>query len=257
MKRRKHGWNPPINREEKRAIVNPAGLIVLLVLLIMLIPAWADAYIQTFDSDNAGWTGYRINSTGYIWGTPVVNGGGYLSADVTGSADNRLYSFEVSGTAVGSLTGETLTVAYRSVGEITGPSGPNVRFYIADMSGHNYFFSNGWDANTDGNWTTLEVLINEANFIPWYKNDGITTFAQIAANPGWIGLAFTNGDFSMNDNLGFTSEGGAVVSIDNFGFPTPDTVPIPAAFWFMSVGLAGLVGAGRIVNSRRRVRVSK
>jgi len=220
------------------------GVLVLLVLVIMLGPAAAHACVETFDSGNAGWTTYSINSTGYVTGTGSSfsstggNPGGYIFGNVGNSSDNRLYSFEVSGTATGSLTGETLMVDYRSTGTITGPAGANVRFYIADAGGTNYFFSSAWDANTGGIWTSHTALVDAASFTPWTNNDGKTTFAQVAANPGWVGVIFTNGDFSSTNNLGFTSTNGATISIDNFG--TPDPAPMPPAFVLFGPCIAAL-----------------
>ncbi len=224
-------------------------LIPLLLGIVLALAPAADAAL-TFDAGNGGVTPYWINSTGYVWGTGAVfhasggHPGGYISADVVGGADNRLYCFEVSGSAIGSLTGKTLTVDYRSIGSITGPAGANVRFYIGDAGFANYFVTTdayAWSADTGGAWTTNSVFMDAANFTAWpNQNAGTMSFAQVAANPGWVGLLFSNGNFSDNDNLGLTSAGGATISLDNFGTPNP--VPIPGAALLLGSGLAGLLG---------------
>jgi len=223
---------------------------VLVATVVWLAPA-ANAAVQTFDVNNGGWKTYSIDGQGYVTGADSAfnstggNPGGYISGNVGSDVNNRLYSFEVSGSAVGSLTGQRLTVDYRSTGTVTGPSNPNVRFYIGDTGGTNYFVSlYNWNANTAGIWTTNAVSIDASNFMAWPNyNAGTLTFSQVVANPGWVGLLFSNGDFSSNGNLGFTSTGGATISIDNVGIPNP--VPIPGAVWLLGSGLLGLVGLRR------------
>ena len=210
----------------------------------------ARAYIETFGSDNDGFTTYTIDAPGYpsyVMGTASSfsptggNPGGYLYGNVTAGPYDRLYAFELAGSATGSLTGQTLSVDYRSTGTITGPANAVVSFYITDAGCTNYFFSSPWNANTNGSWITESVLIDGGGtgFTPGPNNSGALTFAQIAANPGWVGLIFSNGDFSSDSNLGFTSANGATISIDNFGTPGP-AAPMPPAFLLFGPCIAAL-----------------
>jgi len=235
---------------------------IFLVTLLSLTSA-SHAYIETFDSNNAGWTTYTIGSSsdsGYITGTDSAftstggNPGGYISGSVANSAVNRLYGFEAPAGAFGDLSGKTLTVDYQSSGTVTGPAGvttgPSVRFYIG-VSGNYFVSSTSWDANTNGSWTTHALTVDTSNFVAWpNQNSGSLTLAQVAASSGYyVGLLFSNGAFSSNIDLGFTSTNGATISIDNFG--TPSAVPIPAAVWLLGSGLVGLVGLKKKLNHRR------
>ena len=227
---------------------------VFLTVLLWLTPG-ANASM-TFDADNGGVTTYWIDSTGYIWGTPATynptggNPGGYISGDVVSSVDKRLYGFEATAGAFGDLAGKTLTVDYQSTGTVTGPTGgatgPSVRFYIG-VSGNYFVSSTSWAANTNGSWIPQALTVDTSNFVAWpNQNNGTMTLAQVAASSGYyVGLLFSNGDFSLNSDLGFTSTNGATISIDNFG--TPDAVPIPAAFWLLGSGLFGLIGIKKTV----------
>ena len=158
---------------------------------------------------------------------------------MTASPYNRLYAFEISGAACGSVTGQTLTVDYRSTGTINGPAGGEVQFYIADASLENYFYSTPWNANTNGSWTIQTAVVNASGtgFSPGPSNDSKVTFAQVAADPAWVGLTFSDGSF-LTANLGFTSTNGATISIDNFG--TPDPAPMPPAFLLFGPCIAAL-----------------
>ncbi len=227
-----------------------AAAVFLAVFLSLASAAHA---VETFDSGNGGWMTYTIGApgdSGYLSGTGSAstltggNPGGYISGTAPNSTNNRLYGFEAPAGAFGNLNGQTLTVDYRSTGTVTGPTGPSVRFYIG-VAG-SYFVSLGsWDANTGDAWTNHTLSVDPSSFTAWpNQNDGTLTFAQVAASQGYyVGLLFGNGNFSSNGNLGFTSTGGAIISIDNFG-PTR-SIPIPAAFWLIGSGLVGLVGLRR------------
>ncbi|HME42730.1 MAG TPA: VPLPA-CTERM sorting domain-containing protein [Syntrophorhabdales bacterium] len=228
--------------------IKAAALAVFIAAFLWLTPG-ANASMLTFDANDGGVKTYWIDSTGYIWGTqPGFSStgghpGGYISGNVGSSVDQRLYSFEVSGTAIGNLTSQTLTVDYRSTGTINAPTGADVRFYITD-GGSNFFVSSSLGGpNTGDVWQTLRLLVNAGNFT---QVSGTGDFATVAGNPFYVGLLFSNGDFSSNSNLGFTSTSGATISIDNFGTPN-SAVPIPAAIWLLGSGLVGLIGIKKAV----------
>lgn len=229
------------------------------LVAFLSLTSGAHAYIETFDSDNAGWTTYTIatpTDSGHLSGTTGGsafsstggNPGGYISGSVGSSIYNRLYSFEAPAGAFGDLGSKMLTVDYQSTGTVTGPTGgttgPSVRFYIG-VSGNYFVSSSSWAANTNGSWTTHALSVDTSNFMAWpNQNNGTMTLAQVAASSGYyVGLLFSNGDFSSNSSLGFTSTNGATIAIDNFG--TPSAVPIPAAIWLLGSGLVGLVGLRR------------
>ena len=224
----------------------------MLLGAFLWLASGAQAYMETFPTDYAGWTTYTINNTGSLplgdhalFNSPGGNLGGYIYASVpsgTDTSNTRLYSFEVSGAGFGNLSGQTLTVDYRSTGTINGPSGADVRLYITD-GGTNFFISSSLGSpGTGGIWKTLSVLMNAGNFTR--VGSGTVDFGAIAASPGEIGLIFGNGNFSSNANLGFSSTDGATISIDNFGTPNV-VVPIPAGFWLLGSGLAGLISVRR------------
>ncbi len=233
---------------------------VLLAIFLSMGSA-AYAYMETFDSGNTasgtypGWTTYTIGRPGYpgafagaasSWSSTGGDPDGYIFGTVTSGPSDRLYAFEVSGAPYGSLTGQTLSVEYRSTGMIDGPAGANARFYIVDGSLGNYFYSTPWAANTNGSWSTHTAVIDGmgTGFTPGPTNDGTTTFAQVAAHPAWVGVVFSDGSFSTA-GLGFTSSTGATIYIDNFGTPSPVPTPLPPAFLLLAPGLAGIAAIRR------------
>jgi hypothetical protein len=226
---------------------------LLCLLLIFTGQAAHAALIQTFDFGNANWLNVTVDNIGNTPNTPSVwqSSGGNPGGHVTGLVDNggdgtRLYGIQAPFGAMsfGDLTGQTLTVDYKIDGTVTGPAGAQVRFYLGHYDGQSrYWVSNNtfsWNPNADTNWTTHQVELLESNFILWpNQNAGDMTFAQVLANYNDIGLVFADG-FTSNATLGFSSENGATIHVDNFG-----AVPIPAAAWLLGTGIIGLVALKR------------
>jgi len=237
-------------------------LVGLLLALILPLGSSAQAYIETFDSPGsaAEWLNYSMpsvigNLSGYnTSGGSTLGpspGGGYIYGSVDNSG-TRLYTIESSASSFSSLVGQTLTVDYKTTGSVdTGAGSPMVRFFIGNTQNgqKSYYVSSNtysWNPNTDLSWTTHAVAVDGNNFALWTLNSSSNPmlFDLVAASPTNIGLVFTYGNLSSNDLLGFTSAGGATISIDNFYTPN-SPVPIPAALWLLGSGLVGLVGLRR------------
>jgi hypothetical protein len=237
-------------------------LIAFSAISIFSMPSGANAlFVETFDSGNAGWLAPTVNNgggqtfPGAAWqSSGGVADSGYISG-IVGTAADRLYGLQApfrtdqpSYPLFENLTGKTLTVDYKKVsGEVTGPTGMMVRFYIGMYTDGNldYFVTSNaysWNPNSAANWTTYQVLVNEANFIRWPNQANSRTFADVAAHAQDIGLVFADG-FTSNETLGFS--GAAVLGIDNFG----TVVPIPGAFWLFGSGLPVLM----ILRMRRKL----
>jgi hypothetical protein len=93
-----------------------------------------------------------------------------------------------------------------------------------------------WDPNEDTTWTTHQIELLEGNFMLWpNQNNGDMTFAEVLSDYNDIGLVFADG-FASNATLGFSSENGATIHIDNFG----TVVPIPGGVWLLG-SMLGLV----------------
>lgn len=225
------------------------GFLWVAVLMgTLLLATAAEAYIETFDSSNAGWLNVTVNNSGAtaysssLWSASGGNPSGHITGYVNDGTDGkRLYGIQApfGTTLFGNLTGQTLTVDYRIDGSVSGPNEAMVRFYFGHYDGQSrYWVSNdsySWDPNSASAWTTHTVLLSEANFTFWpNQNTGDYTFAQVLMNYNDIGLVFADG-FTNNQTLGFT--GDATIHIDNFG-----VVPIPGAVWLFASGLLGLVG---------------
>ncbi len=211
---------------------------------------------ELFDFDNGsdGWTTSTIQDSGAIRvGAPdfvpaAGNPNGYVSACID-YADPRLYGFhQFDAGIMGDLTGLTLTVDTRLIGQITGPgTTPAVRFYVGSYtSGNNYYMSNdlfSWDINNDTNWTNHTVTLSVENFVLWPNSAANSkTFAQVIAQPEDIGLLFTDDivNFSNNAFLGISSSTGAVIEMDNFG-TAPVAVPEPLTMVFLGTGLLATI----------------
>jgi hypothetical protein len=228
------------------------GLAVASVLAIslLLVPA-AHASMETFDAGADGWGTSLINTTGYSWyQAPTYspsggNPGGYISGTVGSNVNSRLYSFDAPSSSFGNLTGQTLTVDLNISGTVAAASGAAMaRFYIGTDSS-DYFISTNASSislNNSGGWITCTIQVASADFMAWPGQTGLASFANVAANPVWVGLLFTGADFSAADDsttlLGLTSAGGATLSIDNFGTPGP--VPMPPAFLLFGPCIAAL-----------------
>ncbi len=224
-----------------------AGLVLLLVGMVVS-PAPA-AYIETFDSSNAGWYYGTINNAGDVttgvaaW--QQTGGNGYIVQGAS-EATNRLYGYQAKNAAIfGELSGMILTVDLQLTGSIAQYEGadPMVRFYIGSLIDEtsNYFVSNdlvSWNPNRFTGWQSHKVTLSEENFLRWPNADtGDKTFAQVIATVTDIGLIFTHSSTTFNNfaSLGFYGDG-AAVAIDNFG----TVVPLPTAILLLGAGLVRL-----------------
>jgi hypothetical protein len=234
---------------KKKAILSFLSSTILAALL--LFAPTAEAYIETFSSNNAGWLNVTVDNGGNtpssasLWSATDGHPGGYVYGPVDdGSDGTRLYGIQApfDTDVFGNLTGQTLTVDYRIEGTVTGPTDARVRFYFGYFDGQKrYWVSNdaySWTPNSDTSWTTHTVPLVEANFIFWpNQNQGDLTFAQVLSSYNDIGLVFADG-FTNNQTLGFSGSG--TIHVDNFS-----AVPIPGAIWLLFSGLVGLVGLRR------------
>lgn len=215
------------------------------------------AFLETFDSNNAGWDAYTIqdNNTqaysGAAWSGSGGNPNGHISMAVDNDA-TRAYAFAPTLPASpGDMTGLKLTTDFKLTGSVTAGNSqlnPVVRFYVGcySCSGTNYYVSNdavSWDPNDDTSWTTHQVALSASNFVAWAGlHNGTKTFEQVVGGAATdYGLVFMDGISMANaQSLGFESVSGATVAIDNFG---AQVVPVPAAAWLFgsSLGLLGWI----------------
>lgn len=231
-----------------------ACLIGIAALAIFAFAANASAdYIETFSTDNAGWTAPRVNDDGSMtypaatWNSSGGNPDGDISSTLS-TNQPRLYVFQPNDLSpYGNMTGKTLTADFKIDGTVTGPTPHLVRFYVGGWTGgSNYYVTNdtySWDPNSDTSWTTHQVQLLAANFITWpNQNAGTESFADVIAAPNDIGLVFAD-EFASNASLGFSGSG--TISVDNFG-----TVPEPGTLTLF--GLAGLCGLAMAWIRRRQ-----
>ena len=215
------------------------------------------AFLETFDSNNAGWDTYTIQdnntqaASAAAWSGSGGNPNGHISMAVDNDA-TRAYAFAPTlPTSSVDLTGLTLTTDFKMTGSVTAGNNlldPVVRFYIGCYAcgGQNYYVSNdimSWDPNSDISWTTHQVALLAANFTAWTGiHAGTRTFEQVVAGAAQdYGLVFTDGisgHITNSQTLGFASTSGATIAIDNFG---AQVVPVPAAVWLFGSAL-GLLG---------------
>ena len=225
--------------------------VAVALVLLAVVNTTAAGYIETFDSDNAGWSAFDVNDNGvFMVGDSMYNssGGnpsGYMSATVDNSPDRLILLRTMTGLSnFGDMTGLTLTVDYKIDGEVTGPDGAMVHFFVGTYadSNNNYFVSKdsySWNPNGETEWTAHQVLLTAENFFLW-PNDTANnkTFEEVIAAPEDIGVGFIgSGDLTDNANWGFSSNSnGATISIDNFG-----TIPEPATIALLGLGAMALL----------------
>jgi hypothetical protein len=180
-------------------------------------------------------------------------GNGYIYGTLSSGPD-RLYAIEPQdATVYGDLTGLTLSVDLKLLGNVTRPEPPRVRFYLGTSSGgYNYFVSNdafSWNPNDASCWKRLQVALRSENFIEWPNQAAHTrTFAEVVAAPESIGIVFADGSgsFTSNSYLGFGSLEGAELLVDNFaafesGMPQgPPVIPEPASLALLALGSLAL-----------------
>jgi hypothetical protein len=226
--------------------------IVLSLAVVICLPAMASAnYVETFDSNNAGWqtvytTGSNGSEVGYgsLYSSTGGNSGGYIYgplANPNATSPPRIYGFEPTDlTPYGDLTGKTLTVEFKIFnGTVTSPSPANVYFYVG--SGSTYYVTTAtyaWDPNLDTDWTTHQVAMTAADWQLWPNFSGPLSFAQVIANPTDIGLVFAD-DFQSASDIGFSGTTSTTIGIDNFG-----AVPLPPSALLLGSGLLGMIGLG-------------
>jgi hypothetical protein len=201
---------------------------------LMLVPSFAvAAYVETFDTDNAGWNvGYGLDfqspQLGATSVSPGGNPGGYISGSVTNTdTGHSLYAMWTNDTArFGDMNGTTLTIDTM----VTGGASGTAQFYVG--RGGTYFVDGQWDISSDANWTTHQAELNTTNFVPWTGvNDGVYTLAEVLQAPTDVGIFFGGG----------MATGAGTLNIDNYG-----TVPEPA-----TMGLLILGGLAALARRRR------
>ena len=102
--------------------------LVMILFVLGLVNVAAATYVETFDSDNAGWQATRVNDSGTItypaatYNSSGGNPDGYISGSLSTDAP-RLYSLDAAWdtTPWGDMTGETLTVDYKIDVQLPAP----------------------------------------------------------------------------------------------------------------------------------------
>ena len=207
------------------------SLIVLIVIGAFTFPNPSiAAYSETFSTGTGGFHyGYGSQYTdGQVdWSATGGNPGGHIS----GLADNLyaiwVYESDINGT-FGDLTGGvTMSIDTKIIGPVTGQA----KFYVG-RAGEYFISSSSFDLANDTQWTTHQVVLEDANFIPW---GGAGNLQHILEAPDDIGIFFN----------GLLASGSGRILVDNFGAPPP----IPTLNeWglILFVGLAGLVAMRRL-----------
>jgi hypothetical protein len=222
-------------------------VVCAIVMLVIGLSANTNAaYVETFDSSNAGWlwmnqsyvqTATTYNSTG-------GNTDGYISCIAT--TLSRVVGINptniVGGVGTGQttwtdLTDSTLTVDFKVSGTATAQDGgtPMVRFYVA--SGGTYYIAKeaySWNPNSDISWTTHQIALLAENFV---CELGSKSFADVIANADDIGLQCGPSDGATYvDVPGIGFAGDATLMFDNFG-----TIPEPATMSILAIGALALI----------------
>jgi hypothetical protein len=204
-------------------------LTLVAMTLIFLSTSGAQAYVETFDSNNANWSYGFNNNFSTILPATHVSSGGNPGGYITGATAN-LYAVWTYATALyGDITGQMMTIDTK-VG-VDSAAG-NAQFYVG--KGGAYFIDGTWNIGADLNWTTHTVALDATHFTRWTGVDtGAFTLDQVLAAPDDIGIFFGGGLASGSVNL----------MVDNFG--TVATVPVPAAAWLLGSGIVGLAALRR------------
>lgn len=239
-----------------------AAAICLAAIFLLACPA--GAFIQTFDTGSAGWgaTANNYTAANLVYNSSGGNPGGCISVSL---GTNGLASFDSPLSTFGDLTGQTLTVDIRTSATVSTAGGsPVVRFYIGTDSNDYWVATNAAriSANTNGAWTTYTVAVNSANFMPWPYQTGTESFAYVAKNAEYLGIYFTSAGTTPStpsgtaytfSSYGITGASGTTVSLDNFGTPVSNPVPVPPGVWLLGSGLAAFLPR-RIRRARRASR---
>lgn len=226
--------------------------IILIISIVAGMCSICSAdYLEQFNGGTAGTTVGRIHGTSVdpgtvTWHSTGGNPGGYVSVPV-GTSDDRLYWLAMSNPSIyNSELGHMLKVDLYITGTITGPDDPLIRFFINGTAFPSYYMTTdaasfSYTGNTG--WFTYSVILSPDNFMPEPSFTNSLTFEQVIANPGAIGLSFTDsGDINSMPPRGFSSTDGAIIRVDNFG----TVVPEPASLILFAGAAAGLIAKRRL-----------
>jgi hypothetical protein len=217
-----------------------AMLLFGAVLWFGFVPLAQAATGEGFPKNSGQWEMVTTNDLGVLASSPARwelaggNPGGHLSAPME-KGKMRLYALQApsgSETLFGDLTGKTLSVDCKVVGNVDGSSrGVRVHFFIGYTGGgqERYWVTRdekSWAPGADKEWTTHQVELVERNFRVWPNADkGKMSFQEVLKRYNDIGIVFGE-DFLSSEKLGVRGFGN--FHVDSFGAVAAPGKKVPA-----------------------------
>lgn len=196
-----------------------------LILAVLGIYQFAVAeYVETFDSDDAGWLyGYGANYT--IGTTDWNTTGGHPGGHISGTATDLYAVWTIDTAKYGSFKGLTAKIDIK----ISAAGSGKAQFYFGREN--TYYISESWDISEALDWTTIHSPLTATHFSVW--SGGTESLDHVLEAPDDIGIFFG----------GKLASGSGHLLVDNFG---TSTIPEPAAMGLVLMGGVSMIGARRI-----------